>query len=75
MMRVVLEGKDAEEYLNLRKRNAELAQTVMEKTKKIMQLQKELRGQPKPQVTIMCDPDGNVVDVQEEAPRKRFGFF
>ena len=75
MLRVVLEGKDAEDYLNLRKRNSELATQVLELTKKCMGLQREARNRPKPIVTLTCDPDGNVLDIQEEPPKKRFGIF
>jgi hypothetical protein len=69
MLRVVLEGKDAEEYLNLRKRNSELA-------KEVMDLRARVNGKPKSNITLVVDNDGNVKDVKETpAPRKRFGIF
>lgn len=59
MLRVVLEGKDAEEYLSLRKRNAELAKEVME-------LRSKIHAKPRANVTLVVDSNGDVRDVQTD---------
>ena len=63
MLRVVLEGKDAEEYLHLRKRNAELAKEVME-------LRSKAHAKPRANVTLVVNANGDVEDVQTDEDEK-----
>jgi len=77
MLRITLEGEDAERYMQWRNRNIELAKENLSLKGEIVKLKKQLaEAGSKSQITLVCDADGNLTDVQERKPsQKRKSWF
>jgi hypothetical protein len=65
MFRVVLEGPDAEKYIEWRNRNGELAKENLALKGEVKFLKEKMdRLSKQPKLTLVCDHEGNLLDVK-----------
>lgn len=76
MLRITLEGEDAEKYIQWRNRNGELAQENLSLRGEVAKLKSQLEKTNKqPKIQLVCDPDGNLLDVSTDDKPKRKSWF
>lgn len=64
-MRITLDGAEAENYIEWRKRNGELAKEILALRGEIAILNKKLKNTSRPKIGLIINKDGDLLDVKE----------
>jgi hypothetical protein len=64
-MRITLDGAEAENYIEWRKRNGELAKEILELRGEVAHLKSKLKKIVRPKIGLIINKDGDLLDVKE----------